>query len=97
MGHSNIFVGTMESYPGIDDVIRRLDGHLNARRVYIAPLMLAADPPILEAMEGAQPESWRSRLLAHDYRPIPLRKGLGECPGVRRIFVQHAQEALRSR
>lgn len=96
-GHLNVFVGTVEGYPTIEEVIARLDHQLNARRIYVAPLMVAAGDHVSRDMAGDGPESWKNQLLEHNYQPILLRKGLGEYPGVRELFVLHAREALESR
>lgn len=96
-GHTNVFVGTVEGYPTIQEVIQRLDKQLNARRVYVAPLMVAAGDQISRDMAGDGPESWKNQLIAHNYQPVILPKGLGEYPKVREIFVLHAREALERR
>ncbi len=96
-GHTNVFVGTVEGYPTIKELIQRLDGQLNARRVFVAPLMVAAGAHVSEDMAGDGPESWKNQLLAHDYQPILIEKGLGEYPLVRELFVRHAKEALERR
>lgn len=94
MGYHNVFVGTVEGYPTVEDVIRRLDETLNARRVYLAPMMAVAGEHAWKDMVGEEPESWKNQLAAHHYQPIPLMRGLGEYSGVRQILVRHAREAL---
>ncbi|MCD8334473.1 MAG: sirohydrochlorin cobaltochelatase [Clostridiales bacterium] len=93
-GYTNVFVGTVEGYPPIGEVIHRLDETLNARRVYVAPLMIVAGDHAYNDMIGSQTTSWTSQLLAHNYQPMPILKGLGEYPAVRCIFVAHARAAL---
>jgi sirohydrochlorin cobaltochelatase len=95
-GYRNVFVGTVEGYPTIDQVIQRLDEHLNARRVYLAPMMVVAGDHACNDMAGEEPDSWKNQLLAHNYQPIPIMKGLGEYPKVRQIFVDHARQAEAS-
>ena len=96
-GYTNVFIGTVEGYPTIHEVIDRLDNHLNARRVYIAPLMVVAGEHARKDMAGPQPDSWKNQLIAHDYQPIAILKGLGEYAGVRALFVEHARQALNQR
>ncbi len=96
-GHPNVFVATVEGYPTIEELIWRLDHQLNARRIYVAPLMVAAGDHVARDMAGDGPESWKSQLLEHNYQPILIPKGLGEYPGVRELFVLHAREALERR
>ena len=97
MGHPNVFVGTVEGYPTIHEVIKRLDDQLNARRIYVAPLMVAAGAHVAKDMMGEEPDSWKNQLIAHNYQPILLPKGLGEYAGVREMFVAHARAALQRR
>lgn len=94
MGHSNVFVGTVQGYPTIKELICRLDHQLNARRIYVAPLMVAAGEHVSRDMSGDGPDSWKNQLLENNYQPILVPKGLGEYPGVRELFVLHAREAL---
>lgn len=97
LGYSNVFVGTVEGYPLIKDVIHRLDGHLNARRVFLAPMMVVSGDHARKDMIGEEPDSWANQLMDHDYEPVPILRGLGEYASVRRLFVEHAQNALEKR
>ncbi len=97
LGYTNVFVGTVEGYPLIEDVIQRLDEHINARRIYIAPLMIVAGDHAQNDMIGDAPNSWSNRLIEHNYYPIPIMRGLGEYAAVRQIFVEHAKTALNAK
>lgn len=96
-GYHNVFVGTVEGYPTIEEVIHRLDEHLNARQVYLAPMMVVAGDHACNDMTGEEPNSWKNQLIAHHYDPIPIMRGLGEYPAVRQIFVNHARIALQKK
>lgn len=96
-GYPNVFVGTLESYPGIEEVIRRLDEQINVRQVYLAPLLLVAGAHVQESMAGNDANTWVNQLKAHNYQPIPLFRGLGGYASVQRLFVDHAKDALNQR
>lgn len=93
-GHTQAFVGTVEGYPTIQEVIGKLERTLNTRRVYMVPLMIVAGDHASNDMNGDSPDSWKNRLIDHHFAPIPVMKGLGEYPSVRAIFVEHARRAL---
>ncbi len=93
-GYGNVFVGTVEGYPTIQEVIRRLDEQLNVRRVLVAPMLLVAGEHVRRDMAGEHPESWVNQLTAHNYRAQPLLRGLGAYESVCRMYVEHAQAAL---
>lgn len=94
MGHPNIFVGTVESYPSLDTVIRALSS-LKPKKLLLAPLMIVAGDHALNDMAGEEEASWKSRLEAEGYPVLPILKGLGEYPEIRRLFIRHIQEACR--
>lgn len=95
LGHKNVFVGTVEGYPPISEVIARLDETLNVRRVYLTPLMVVAGDHANKDMVGNDSNSWINRITAAHYYPIPIMRGLGEYKGVRQMFVDHARAALQ--
>lgn len=94
LGYENVFVGTVEGYPTIEQVIHRLDQQLNARRIVVTPMMLVAGDHANNDLAGEQADSWVNRLKAANYQPEPLLVGLGAYPSVQQIFVRHAREAL---
>lgn len=93
-GYKNIFVGTAEGFPTVKDVIERLNETLNARRVYLVPMTIAAGDHAVNDMAGDHPKSWKNQMIDAHFQPVPVLRGLGEYPGVRAIFVDHARDAL---
>ncbi len=93
-GYHNIFVGTVEGFPSVTDVIARLNESLNARKVYLVPMMIVAGDHAVNDMAGDHPKSWKNQMIEAHFTPIPVMRGLGEYPGVRAILVQHARDAL---
>ena len=93
-GCKNIFVGTVEGYPTIHQVLRRLEESGEYHRVYLAPLMIVAGDHAWNDMAGEEADSWANLLLEAGYEPVPLMKGLGEYAAVRACYVRHARAAL---
>lgn len=91
--YPNIFVGTVEASPSLDDILTELKS-ADYRHVILAPLMLVAGDHAVNDMAGESPTSWKNRLLAKGYSVTPVLKGLGEYPDIRNIFIKHAREAL---
>ena len=92
VGHTNIFVGTVEAYPALDNVLSLL-AKTPYRRVRLAPLMIVAGDHAANDMAGDEPDSWKSRLQDAGYQVDCVLRGLGELDGIADIFVQHAEAA----
>lgn len=92
-GHNNVFVGTVEGYPDFDTMLGFLK-KTDYKKVTLAPFMIVAGDHASNDMAGDDEDSWKSLLEAEGYRVNCVLKGLGEYPGIRRIFVDHAVKAL---
>ena len=94
LGYDNVFVGTVEATPTLEDTIAELKRTFPAPgRVYIAPYLIVAGDHANNDMAGDQPDSWKNMIAAEGYEVVPVVKGLGEYADVRARFVQHAREA----
>lgn len=94
LGRRDIRVGTVEGYPGFEEVSRRLQEAGDVKRVRCYPLMVVAGDHAKNDLAGEEPDSWRSRLEAQGYEVRCILEGLGEIPEIRAIFVDHAQGAV---
>ena len=90
----DIFVGTVEGFPTLNDVIKGLV-HYRVKKVILKPLMIVAGDHARNDMAGAGKESWKNRIMAKGIKVIPVIKGLGENKGIRDIIVSHAKDAAR--
>jgi sirohydrochlorin cobaltochelatase len=85
---SNIFVGTVEGWPEIDDVIEDLKkGGLN--KAYLIPLMSVAGDHARNDMVGPEENSWKSILEKEGIKCEPVLKGLAEYQEFVDIWVNH--------
>jgi sirohydrochlorin cobaltochelatase len=87
------FVGTVEGYPMLEEVLRRLEERPEIRRVCLCPLMIVAGDHATNDMAGDEEDSWKSCLERAGYGVRCHVAGLGELPGVRALFAAHAVAA----
>jgi sirohydrochlorin cobaltochelatase len=91
--HENVFLGTVEGYPGYDEVLAGLkeSGVKNAR---LMPFMVVAGDHALNDLTGNESESWKSMLEKEGFEIDYNLKGMGENDGIVDIFVEHTKEAF---
>lgn len=92
-GVRNLFVGAVEGYPEVDDLLIRIK-ESGAKRVALAPLMVVAGDHARNDMAGAGPDSWKSRLESAGYPVTCILKGLGSYRTIRQIYLSHLREIL---
>ncbi|MCI8637786.1 MAG: sirohydrochlorin cobaltochelatase [Coprococcus sp.] len=91
LGHPQVLVGTVEGFPKLRDVLERL-AVLKAERVVLMPFLIVAGDHVKNDMAGGE-GSWESILKEAGYEVKTVIRGLGEVPGIRKLFVRHAKEA----
>lgn len=96
MGYPHIFIGTVEAYPTMKSLLRML-AEFQPKKVVLAPFMIVAGDHATNDMAGDDPESWRCQFEEAGYEVLPILKGLGEYEGIRKMFVQHTEEAIGAR
>lgn len=92
LGYENTYVGTVEGFPGLDYVIRRMKIR-GIRKVYLMPLMIVAGDHARNDLAGAEADSWDSLLRAEGFETEIFLKGMGEIDGIADLFVEHLQAA----
>ena len=93
LGYSNVFVGTVEAYPSLDAIFRRLrENHI--QNILLTPFMIVAGDHANNDMAGDDENSWNMQFQKAGFQVECLIKGLGEYERVREIFVDHAREAV---
>ena len=94
LGYDNVFVGTVEAAPTLEDTVEKLKKEFPAPgKVYIAPYLIVAGDHANNDMAGDEPDSWKNVIAKEGYEVVPVVKGLGEYPKIRERFVKHAGEA----
>lgn len=87
------YVGTVEGYPEIDEVINRLNKH-QVKTVYLMPFMLVAGDHAINDMAGEEEDSWKTIFELRGFDVKVLLQGLGENKGIQERFVIHAKESI---
>lgn len=94
-GYQNIFIGTVEAAPTLEDVTGMVkEGGYT--KVLLAPLMVVAGDHANNDMAGDEEDSWKSQFAAAGYQVECLLQGLGEDAAIQQIYVQHTQAAVDS-
>ena len=91
LGRRDVFVGTVEGWPRGEDVLEQVQ-KAGFRRALLAPMMLVAGDHARNDLAGDGEDSWASKLRAAGFKVETNLRGLGEVPGVRDIFVDHARQ-----
>ena len=91
MGRENIFVGTVEGYPGIEEVKGQLRKN-KIKKACLVPLMIVAGDHANHDMIGEE-DSWKDQLEEDGIRVRFYLKGLGESEQVQQMFLRHVEES----
>lgn len=92
-GIEKIFVGTVEGYPIIQNIIPRLK-EKNIREVVLMPFMLVAGDHAINDMAGEEMDSWKSILENKGFEVSVYLHGLGENKAFQEIYVQHIKDCI---
>lgn len=91
---TNSYVGAVESYPDVQDEIKRLC-HANIKKVYLRPLMMVAGNHAHNDMAADTPHSWKTQLENNGIAVTPVLAGLGESPAIQRLFIDRMKEIMK--
>ena len=93
--HANVFIGTVEADPTIHNLVKEVRS-FQPSKIYVTPFMIVAGDHAQNDMAGDSPDSWVCQFENAGFEVCPIIKGLGEYPGIRRMYVEHAQKAIDS-
>ena len=85
-------IGLVEGHPDFAELREKLPT-VGTKKVILKPLMVVAGDHANNDMAGAGSDSWKSQLEGAGYTVQPIMQGLGDIPGVRRLFVEHLRTA----
>lgn len=92
-GINNIFVGTVESYPDLDTVIKHVKD-AGFTKVILEPLMVVAGDHANNDMAGDEEGSWKTAFKAEGFEVECVLRGLGEFSSIHDMYVQHISNAI---
>jgi len=91
--HRNVFLGTLEGFPGLSEMVAELKGS-GARKARMLPFLLVAGGHAENEIAGAGPGSWKSMLEREGFEVAVGLSGLGEMESIVSIFLEHTISAL---
>ena len=95
-GIKNIFIGTVDARPDINDIIMKLKEN-GFSRVVLTPLLLVAGDHANNDMAGDEQDSWKSVLEAEGFEVETVIKGLGEYEEIRALYIEHLRDTIDNR
>jgi sirohydrochlorin cobaltochelatase len=90
--YHNVFLGTMDGYPGIDEVLWQLK-RSKLKKIRLMPFLLVCGGHALEDMAGDRPTSWKSTFEEKGFRTEVYLKGLADNREILSIFFEHTRKA----
>lgn len=85
-------VGLVEGHPNFAEVLEKLKS-TGSKSVQLKPLMVVAGDHATNDMASDEEDSWKTMLKDNGFAVTPVMEGLGDNPAVRRLFVNHLQDA----
>ena len=93
---NNVFVGTVEGYPTLDNVINNLR-KANIEDVTLMPMMVVAGDHCINDMASDEEDSWKTTLTNEGFKVSLYMHGLGENPLFKEIILKHIEDVLEDR
>ena len=90
----NAFVGTVEGYPELEQVIKKLKNR-NIKTVDLLPFMFVAGDHAINDMASDEEDSWKTILEKEGFNVKVHVKGLGENPYIQEKFKNHALDCMK--
>ena len=90
LGYANFFMGTVEGYPELEQVIKLLKKG-NYKNVLLAPFMIVAGDHANNDMIGNEEDSWLNQLTKEGFNVAYRMTGLGELSFIHNIFLNHIE------
>ncbi|MCP4399564.1 MAG: sirohydrochlorin cobaltochelatase [bacterium] len=95
MEMGTVLIGTVEGFPELDHVIKKLHTS-NIENVTLMPLMFVAGDHARNDMASDEEDSWKTILTQAGFRVESYMHGMGENAGIRAIYIQHIKQAIEA-
>ena len=89
----NVFVGTVEGTPSIEDVVADIQAK-GIKKAYLIPLMAVAGDHAHNDMAGDEDDSWKSIMKKNSIEAEPILVGMGSRDNVAAIWIDHLKTAF---
>jgi sirohydrochlorin cobaltochelatase len=94
-GYENIYIATVEAYPSLNHIIKKLK-EKNYDKIILVPFMIVAGDHAKNDMAGDEENSWKVILEKEGFKVSYILEGLGENPDIRKIILDHIGDVLSS-
>lgn len=94
-GYENAFVGTVEGFPALENVMAEVAAS-GATKVVLAPFMVVAGDHASNDMAGDEEDSWKTAFAEAGYEVECVLEGMGQNEAIRAIYVDHVKDAMES-
>jgi len=95
-GLEQVYIGTVEGYPTLQDVIRRLNKD-EIKEVTLIPLMLVAGNHVKNDMASDKENSWKNLLGKQGIKVNIYLHGLGEISKFQEIYLDHIRDVIENK
>lgn len=92
-GYENLFVGTVEGFPGVDEAMSQVKA-FGARKVVLYPLMIVAGDHANNDMAGEEPDSWKTLFTGAGFEVECRIQGLGQNAAIRALVIEHVKGTI---
>lgn len=94
-GYENVFIGTVECFPTLENVLANVTA-FGATKVVLNPFMVVAGDHANNDMAGDEEDSWKTAFLDAGFEVECVLEGLGQNAGIQAIYVEHVQAAMEA-
>lgn len=91
--HKGVFLGTLEGFPGLPELMDELRG-CGIKRIRLLPFLLVAGGHAEKDILGDGSASWMSTLRRGGFEVETELRGMGDSPQIAAIFMEHTRNAL---
>lgn len=92
-GYENAFVGTVEGFPTLENVLASVTAY-GASKVVLYPFMVVAGDHANNDMAGDEEDSWKTAFANAGFEVECVLEGLGQNEAIQAIYVDHVQAAI---
>jgi sirohydrochlorin cobaltochelatase len=91
--HKNVFLGTIDGFPGLEEVMADVKA-AGVAKVRLMPFLVVAGGHAKKEMAGDDPKSWKSSFERAGFEVDLNLRGMGDNSGVVEVFVEHTRLAV---
>lgn len=93
-GYDNVFIGTIEGYPGFKEVLEKVRRR-GLKEITLIPLLVVCGDHARNDMASDDEDSWKSMFEKEGIKANILLKGLGEIDKFADIYVDHIKDVIQ--